>query len=85
MYEHEEKKLCDIYISDMFKMKYLYGSSFSIIVVIINSLIKKYVRKVVKKIGYHKRSTMHARMMQATYFGTFMNTGVILLIPNANF
>ena len=40
----------------MFKINYLYGTSFSMLVVITNMMIKKFVRNMTKKIGYGIRT-----------------------------
>ena len=69
----------------MMKINYVYGTSFSMLVVITNMMIKKFVRNMTKKIGYGIRTQMHSRMMLNIFFGTFINTGLIILVPQANF
>jgi hypothetical protein len=75
--------ICDDYKYDLrFGQALTMGVTFS--VQIVNFILKKLVKYLVEKIGYHTISEQITTIMMATFVSAFLNTGIIPLLTNAN-
>ena len=57
----------------------------TIAIVILNTLLRIINIFLVKKIGFNKESEVTMTIMTFVFYSQFLNTGLILLLTNANF
>lgn len=76
-------QICLEYSNDQLKSK-LYGLSITVIIVVINQILKKGIIDMVSWIGIDTLSKQMGIVAKAVFLAQFFNTGIIILIINAN-
>lgn len=56
----------------------------TVIITVVNILIRTLVILMIKKVGYHTATAEIAAIMVTVYVATFFNTGILLLLADAN-
>lgn len=75
--------LCYNYVKD-FDGGYAIGESVTVLVTIINTVIRIMCQFLIKLIGYHTESEEISGIMISIFVSTFFNTAILLLLTNAN-
>lgn len=75
--------ICESYYSDKVKSK-LYGLSITFIIITINALLKQVIIRMVSWIGLDTVSMQMGVIAKVVFLAQFFNTGLIILIVNAN-
>lgn len=75
--------LCETYAKDT-STGLLLTNLVTVLVSIINIVIRKLNIFLISKVGFHTESGETSLIMQSIFVATFINTGIILLLTNAN-
>ena len=75
--------LCDMYTQDT-QMGFFLANLVTFLVSCINIVIRKLNIALIQKIGFHTESEQTNMIMISIFVATFINTGIILLLTNAN-
>lgn len=76
-------QICDDYFHDVVKSK-LYGLSITFIIIAINTVLKIAIVNLVSWIGIDTISQLMGTIAKVVFLAQFFNTGLIILIVNAN-
>ena len=79
----EMVKVCDYYFSDVIMSKLL-GNSITLIIIIVNEVLKRSIIKLIQWIGEDTVSEQLSSITNGVFYAQFFNTGILLLIVNAN-
>lgn len=79
----KKEKICGMYFEDYVKTRML-GLSITAVIIIFNVLLKKIIFRLVVKIGEDSLSQQLTTMTNYVFFAQFFNTGILLLLVNAN-
>jgi hypothetical protein len=60
------------------------GTAISFIIIIINTILKTVIIKLIESIKYDTYSMMLASITNGVFIAQFFNTGILLLLVNAN-
>jgi len=80
---NEPEELCSEYYNDK-GLSYISKISISIVIVIINVVVRQLNIMMVNKIGYNTRSQTVGGITLLVFFSQFINIGFVLAISNAN-
>jgi len=75
--------MCDQYLSDKLMSKIL-GTSIGFIIIAVNLILKTCIIKLITWIGEDTVSEQLASITNGVFYAQFFNTGILLLIVNAN-
>ena len=78
------KSLCFDYVKYVYGAK-AFGYVASFLIVTFNIVIRYVNIYIIEKIGYDKKSQVTTQVMQKILAASFLNTGCLLLLVNANF
>lgn len=77
------EQICLVYSNDK-KMAKLYGLSITVIIISINVILKKLIVRMFGWIGFDTVSKEMGMISKGVFAAQFFNTGIIILIVNAN-
>jgi len=75
--------LCKVYNKDAFMSKIL-GTSVAFFIVIVNTILKIFIIKLIEWIGEDTFSKRLTSITNMVFIAQFFNTGILLLLVNAN-
>lgn len=78
------KELCYTYQYDM-KLGLVLTNTVTILVTVTNIIIRTINIKLINIIGFSTKSEQVSLIMRSIFWTTFINTGIIVLMTNANF
>lgn len=80
----DDKAVCNKYFRQFAGGEAL-GYVVSFFITFVNVIIRAFVIWMIKKVGYHTLTAEISAIMVTIYVMTFFNTGVLLLLADANF
>ena len=82
--EVAEDEICSEYFEKKKEIQHNSNIS-SFLVTVFNMMIRSFVIARISSIGYNQESILNREIMKAIFISQFINTGVIILLTNANF
>ena len=76
--------MCKDYVESIYGAK-LFSYLASFIIVSFNIVIRFANIAIINRIGYDKKSEVTTQVMQKVFTASFLNTGCLIIIVNANF
>jgi len=81
--QKSEYALCKFYHSDQ-SLKFFVGKMVPIVIIVINIILKTLIIKLIIWVGEVTQSLQLTSITNGVFVAQFMNTGIILLLVNAN-
>lgn len=79
----DQDKFCGDYSQSFYTAK-IFGYSVTLLIAVFNIVLRKINISIIEKIGLNERSENTVLVMKSIFFTTFVNTGLMLLLVNAN-
>ena len=76
-------KVCQEYIDTKLPM-YLASNSITVVITLINLVIREVTVKLIKRIGYDTHSQLMTEITNGVFAAQFFNTGILILLVYAN-
>ena len=81
----QKYEICNEWLEDQTSIIFTMSNMFSIVISVINEILKYLVWLLVKRLKYQTKSSEGNAMMITLFVLTFVNTAVLLILENTNF
>jgi hypothetical protein len=82
--KEKTEELCGDYFNSQ-NIKFLSGNGVAVSISVINILLRAVGTKLINNIGYHYVDQQIAQIMTLIFVSQYINTGIVLIVSNANF